>query len=249
VPTYRVDLSYDGTGFHGYAKQPEVRTVQGDLETALERILGTLVTTVAGRTDRGVHAVGQVVSFEHPDVLDSVRITRSLNSLLGAEIAISSVVEAPSDFNARKSAVTRRYRYQVLNRSIADPFRRNVSWHVHQRLDAAAMNEAAQLFLGEQDFSAFCRDDDGKSRKRYVLEAGWSTTEDLLVFEIEANAFCHQMVRSLVAMCVEVGKGNRTVDEVAGIMAGRDRNAASGTAPPQGLTLVHVSYEGDRWHP
>lgn len=249
MPTYRLDLSYDGSGFHGYAIQPDVRTVQGDLEAALERIVGDVQTQVAGRTDAGVHAAGQVVSFDHDAELDVVRLARSLNSLLGPEIAVLSAAEVGAGFDARRDAVTRRYRYEILNRSVPDPFRRSVTWHVHHALDVGRMHEGAQLFVGEQDFSAFCRDDDGKSRKRYVLDAFWKRDDDIVVFEIEANAFCHQMVRSLVAMCVEVGKGNRSVEDVARAMQSGDRNLASGAAPPQGLKLMGVSYEGDRWHP
>lgn len=249
MPTYRLDVSYDGSGFHGYAIQPDVRTVQGDLEAALKRIVGEVRTQVAGRTDAGVHAVGQVVTFDHDAELDVARLTRSLNSLLGPEIAVSSAAEVAEGFDARRNAVTRRYRYEILNRSVPDPFRRGVTWHIHHPLDVGRMHEAAQLFVGEQDFSSFCRDDQGKSRKRYVLEASWTRDDDVVVFEIEANAFCHQMVRSLVAMCVEVGKGNRSVDDVSRAMQSGDRDFASGAAPPQGLKLIGVSYEGDLWHP
>ena len=250
MPTYRIDLSYDGSGFHGYARQPEVRTVQGELEEALAKIAGSYVqTTVAGRTDRGVHAVGQVVSFSTDVELQPNRVARSLNSLLRPEIAVEDVRVVSQGFNARKDAVTRSYRYEILNRSVGDPFRRFDSWHVHHSLDLDSMNQAAGLFIGERDFSAFCRDDEGKSRHRYVLSAEWARDGDIVSFEIEANAFCHQMVRSLVAMCVEVGKGNRTVDDVARLMDGGDRNDAAGAAPPTGLKLMSVNYDGDRWHP
>ncbi len=251
MPTYRLELSYDGSGFHGYAIQPDVRTVQGEVEAALRRMAGDgVVTSVAGRTDAGVHAVGQVVSFEATKELDTTRLARSLNSLVGPEIAVQSAVRAENGFDARRDAISRRYRYEILNRTVPDPFRRHLTWHVHRKLDVGAMSAAAGMFVGEQDFSSFCRDDEGKSRKRYVIEASWSRQpDDIVAFDIEANAFCHQMVRSLVALCVEVGKGNRTVEAVAAVMEGRDRNLASGAAPPQGLKLVSVSYEGERWHP
>lgn len=250
MATYRIDLAYDGSGFHGYAKQHDVRTVQGELEAALTRIIGPAVTRVAGRTDRGVHALGQVVSFETDSDVDITRMVKSLNALLGPEIAVTSLVRADNGFDARKDAVSRRYRYEILNRTTPDPFRRMSTWHLHHRLDVDEMNRAAQLFLGEVDFSAFCRDDAGKSRKRLVTEARWvREPDDIISFEIAANAFCHQMVRSLVAICVEVGKGNRRVDDVARALAGRDRNLAAGVAPPHGLKLTAVEYEGRRWHP
>ena len=153
MPTYRLDLAYDGSGFHGYAKQPDLRTVQQELEEALTRILGsrmlgTVRTTVAGRTDAGVHAVGQVVSFDCPDHLDTDKVSKSLNSLLGPEISVLALVEAEPGFSARKDAITRRYRYQIFNRSVADPFRRHETWHVHHQLNLADMDAAAQLFLG-----------------------------------------------------------------------------------------------------
>lgn len=244
MPVYRIDLAYDGTGFHGYARQPDVRTVQGDLETALGHHAGPVETFVAGRTDKGVHAAGQVVSFGADDELDVAGVRRSLNRQLGPEIAILDMSEAPADFHARFSATGRSYRYLVLDREPPDPFLARTSWHYGRRLDEAAMNQAAAAFAGEHDFASFCRKAGDRSTVRLVRRASWVRERaDLLAFEVEASSFCHQMVRSFVALCVEVGRGRVEAERVGAILAARDRHAAKGAAPPHGLTLVAVQYD------
>ncbi len=243
VPTYRLDLAYDGSGFHGYARQPQVRTVQGELEEALFKLAGVVATEVAGRTDAGVHAQGQVVSFSVDGELDTERLVRSLNAMLGPEIVVWSARQEADGFSARFSARSRTYRYSVLNRPLPDPFLRYTTWHLADELFLDAMNEAARFFVGEHDFASFCRSADGRSTVRQVLTAGWEGAQPPIVrFEITAGSFCHQMVRSGVAVCVEVGRGRLPVSEVPAIIEARDRAAARGAAPPHGLTLWKVEY-------
>jgi tRNA pseudouridine38-40 synthase len=243
VPTYRIDIAYDGSGFHGYARNPGVRTVQGELEDALGRILGAeIITSVAGRTDAGVHARGQVVSFTATE-LDVARVTRSLRSLLAPEIAVFVLAEAPDGFDARFSATSRAYRYLVSDRPVLDPVLRHTVWHVGAALDLDAMNRVASAFVGEHDFASLCRAQEGKTTVRTVREARWSRLGDLVAYDVVATAFCHQMVRSMVALCVEAGRGRLQAERVPEILGARDRNAARGAAPPYGLTLVSVGYE------
>lgn len=242
MPVYRIDLAYDGSGFRGYAANEGVRTVQGELEAALATVIGTPIrTTVAGRTDAGVHARGQVVSFES-DAIDPERVLRSLRSMLGPEIVPGAVTAVSDDFDARFAAQSRRYRYSVDDRSTPDPLLRHRVWHVPHPLDVDAMNRAASTFVGEHDFASLCRAADGKTTVRTVLSAGWTRVDHLAVFEVEALAFCHQMVRSMVALCVEVGRGRIDADQVPGILEARDRDAARGAAPPHGLVLEAVTY-------
>lgn len=243
MPTIRLDLAYDGTGFRGYARQEGVRTVQGELESALTTLLGTTPdTTVAGRTDAGVHAIGQVVSFPVDAVPDLARLVRSLNGMLGPEIAVRSAGTVPDDFNARHSAKWRRYRYRLGTGPAPDPLTRIYTWHVGPGLDMDAMTRAAVCYLGEHDFSSFCRSVEGKSNVRRVEQADLQVTEDVCEFWISANAFCHQMVRSLVGHVYDVGRGYATVDGVPEVIAARDRSRVATVAPPHGLTLWEVGY-------
>ena len=241
MPTYRLDIGYDGTDFRGYATQRARRTVQRVLEEALFKITGPVETSVAGRTDAGVHARGQVVSFFSDRSLDPEKTARSLNKLVGDEIVVWECRLAPDNFNARFSALSRTYRYHIANSPLLDPLQRHHVWHVPYVLDVAAMNTAAGCFVGEHDFASFCRRAERRTTERTVLEASWLEGSRLL-FEIRATSFCHQMVRSLVALCVEVGKGKVEPDAVPGIIAARDRNATRGPAPPQGLILWEVEY-------
>lgn len=276
--TVRLDLAYRGTGFRGFAANDGVRTVAGDLSAALKRILGEApVLTVAGRTDAGVHATGQVVSFRvSPDVLQRIdgshnsasrdsdsrtdgagrhadvnefdRLAASLNRMLQPEIAVTAASLVGSSFDARHSATARAYEYQVRNAAWGDPRFADLEWHVRERLDLGLMNAAARHVVGEHDFTSFCRrpkDRPDASLVRTVTRAQWSAEGTLLSFGIEANAFCHQMVRAIVGQCVAVGRGDRSADDVGGVLAARDRHAAAPIAPPHGLTLVAVRYPDD----
>lgn len=244
MPAYRLDLSYDGAGFRGYARQADVRTVQGELERAISTLAGEPVDTVcAGRTDAGVHAAHQVVSFALDQAIEPDELRRRVDGMVGDEIAVLDVVLVDAGFSARFDARSRSYRYLVLGRNVGDPLRRHHVWHVTHRLDTAAMNQAAQHYVGEHDFASFCRRAEGRTTVRNVLAAGWTEPEpNLHQFDVTALAFCHQMVRSLVAVCVEVGRGRLSPDEVPAIIEAKDRNAARGAAPPHGLTLWRVEY-------
>lgn len=241
--TYRLDLAYDGAGFRGYARQPDVRTVQGELEAALARILEPVETEVAGRTDAGVHARQQVVSFRTGRAVDCNRLLRLLSGLLGPEVVVYRCEPVPDGFSARFSAIRRTYRYRVLNRPHADPLLRRVTWHVKDPLDVTAMSRAARYLEGEHDFAAFCRRAEGRSTVRTVLAARWSARpDDIVQLEIVGSAFCHQMVRSITAYSVEVGRGRLSPYDTPRVVAARDRNAARGAAPPHGLVLWRVDY-------
>jgi tRNA pseudouridine38-40 synthase len=243
-------VAYDGTDFHGFAANPGVATVGGALRTAIERVLGTTVElTAAGRTDTGVHAWGQVVSFDAPaEGLDLDRLQRSVNALCRPAVVVRAAEKGPPDFDARFSALWRCYRYTVLNRPVPDPFSSRVTWHVAEPLHLAAMRLGADVLVGEHDFSSFCRVPRGRhatavSLVRRVTEASWHDDGDgRLRFEIRANAFCHQMVRSLVGLLVDVGRGRRRAGDVLGIVRARDRGAVGTLAPPVGLCLWAVGY-------
>jgi len=244
VTTYRIDFAYDGTRFHGYAKQSAVRTVQGDLETALFHLTGVVATAVAGRTDKGVHARAQVVSFDAADDLDTALVMRSLNRQLAPEIGVASVVAAPAGFDARFSATSRAYKYFLLNRAAPDPFVARTSYHFSVPLDVDRMNAGVAHLVGQHDFASFCRRSKTRSSERRLDRVEWSRGEDgMLVCDVAASSFCHQMVRSLVAMSIEVGRGRVEPDAVASILEARDRRVAKGAAPARGLTLVAVGYD------
>jgi tRNA pseudouridine38-40 synthase len=244
MAVFRLDLSYDGTGFRGYAKQPGQRTVQGELEGALEQILGTKVeTSVAGRTDAGVHARHQVVSFTAVE-LDEAKLERSLNSMLGGEVVIGRCCEVDDDFNARFSARRRTYRYAASTSPLPDPLRRNQVWYMPAEVDLDLLGATADKFVGEIDFTSFCRSVDGKSNVRRVERSTWEAGDSGdLYYWVAANAFCHQMVRSLVGTCYDVARGHIELAEVSLIIERANRSTMGTVAPPHGLTLWEVGYD------
>jgi tRNA pseudouridine38-40 synthase len=256
-------VAYDGGPFHGFAFQPGQLTVAGKLAEAIGRVAGHAVTlTCAGRTDSGVHAAGQVV---HADVAESFwgsypdagRLARSLSHQVGPEIAVLDVRRAPEGFDARHSALSRRYRYLVLRSPAPDPLLRRMTWHVPGELDVAAMRIGADALLGEHDFAAFCRrPPDGASMVRRITDSSlrMDSSTGLLAIEIEANAFCHQMVRSVVGALVSVGEGRLTAASILEILRSGDRSRGSRLAPPEGLCLMSVRYPdemvpGAVWRP
>ncbi len=240
---YRLDLAYDGSGFRGYARQEGQRTVQGELEQALATLLkGSVPTSVAGRTDAGVHALGQVVSFPYDETIDAFRFKRSLNGLIGPEVSVSRVSEVPDGFSARFSAKWRRYRYLIDQSEAINPLSRGYVWHVKQELDSDAMGQVGVGFIGEHDFTSFCKSVEGKSNVRRVTELTLTTTGPEIELTIEANAFCHQMVRSVVGYLYDVGRGFSKAS-ASEVIEARDRAAVATVAPPHGLTLMAVGYD------
>lgn len=255
-PTVRVAMviAYHGAPFHGFAVNAGVRTVGGDLTVALGKLLGHPVElTVAGRTDKGVHARANVVTFDaKAEGLDPEALLGALNKMLQPSIAVSSARVVADDVDARFSAIARTYRYLVCNRPVPDPFLADRAWFVEAPLDLPVLRLACDPFLGTHDFSSFCRrpkrSDGGEADlHRRIERAEWHDLGDgLLRFEIRANAFCHQMVRSVVGFMVDVGAGRRSVGEIPAVLRARDRQAAGGRlAPPQGLVLWEVDF-GDR---
>jgi tRNA pseudouridine38-40 synthase len=246
----RLLVAYDGSGFHGFAEQRGVRTVGGVLREAIERVTRHRVElTCAGRTDAGVHAWGQVVSCDLPADTDLGRLQRSLVKLCGPQLVVREAARAEADFDARFSARSRTYRYTVLNREVPDPFTAHVAWHVPEPLDLDLLRLACDPFLGEHDFSAFCRRPKpapgaaAASLVRRVREAGWEDLgEGFLRLEIRADAFCHQMVRSIVGTLVAAGHGTLRAGDIHAVLASGDRSRAAPIAPPHGLSLWSVEY-------
>ena len=241
----RLDISYDGAPFHGFARQPNVPTVQGDLEDALSRLFRRDVETVgAGRTDAGVHALGQVVSVpDAPDDADEIKTRDALNAMLSPSIAVSTVRTVADDFHARFSALSRMYVYALLLSETPDPFMAKTTLYHPEPLDVASMNEAAGALVGPHDFTSFGRVPEGGSPERLLYELRCWVTGDVLRIRARANAFIQQMVRSLVGTLVAVGEGRRRPDEMHSILEARDRSAAGPVVPPHGLCLVAVEYD------
>jgi tRNA pseudouridine38-40 synthase len=243
----RATVAYDGTDYSGFAVQADgQRTVGGDLTDAIARVLGHPVElTCAGRTDAGVHAWGQVISFDADAArLDVEALARSVNKQLRPQISIRSIECAPPEFDARFSATARLYRYTILNSEAPSPFMARTAWWVDTPLDVKAMLLACDPLIGEHDFSSFCRrpNDDAPLTRR-VIDARWEEPDDgVREFWIEANAFCHQMVRSIVGTLVEVGLGKKRAGDLTGIIRAGDRSAAGQLAPPHGLCLWRVTY-------
>ncbi len=264
----RMTVAYHGRGYHGFAANPGVTTVGAVLAQGLERVLGHPVELAcAGRTDAGVHARGQVVSFDaRSDGLDLAGLVRAVNSLCGPSIAVRDAVVTGADFDARHSASGRLYRYAVRNAEVPDPFDATTAWHVPEPLDLAVLRLSCDPLIGEHDFASFCRRPkacagvEPPSLVRRVRDARWEDGgAGVLLFWIEANAFCHQMVRSIVGTMVEIGKGQRraggrsaarpgatstagTAGTMAAVIRARDRRHAGNLAPPHGLCLWEVRY-------
>jgi tRNA pseudouridine38-40 synthase len=242
---FRAIVEYDGTDFAGWQLQPDAVTIQGTLEKALATILGHPVRIeAAGRTDAGVHARGQVVAFETVRPVDPRKLLKSWNALAGPAIAIHELTEARAEFDPRRDAKRRTYEYRVHNAPFGSPFTRRFAWHVHEPLDAEAMNAAATLLVGEHDFSAFqAADCDAENSVREVLESRVTRNGVEVVHRIVATAFLRHMVRAIVGTLVEVGHGERSVADFERVFALRERTQAGPTAPAHGLCLVRVDYD------
>jgi tRNA pseudouridine38-40 synthase len=251
-------VAYHGAGFHGFAANPGITTVMGELSAAVARIVRLppeqLVLTGAGRTDAGVHAWGQVVSGDLPGDTDLGDLARRVNKLCGPAIAVRAADWADPGFDARFSATWRQYRYHLWNDPAPNPLLAGTVWHVPNPLDVDAMASGAAALVGEHDFSSFCRrpsvasDQPPPSMTRILYELSCARVdESSLRFEVRGSAFCHQQVRSMVGTLVDVGLGRIAAHRVVEILTARDRNAAGQVAPPEGLVLWAVGYDGTRW--
>ena len=243
----RLDISYDGTDFAGWARQPGLRTVCGVLEEHLAKVLREDVRlTVAGRTDAGVHAEGQVAHLDVQNPPDLDMLVHRLARFLPADVRVTSMRLAHKDFDARFSAIRRHYLYRLTTAPYgADPLEARSRVAVRRDLDVDAMQDAATRLLGLHDFAAFCRRREGATTVRELQRFEWRRTGDLLDANVSADAFCWSMVRSLVGAVIAVGEGRRTPDWVAGLLSERQRSSSVTVAPAHGLSLVRVDYPAD----
>jgi tRNA pseudouridine38-40 synthase len=246
----RLDVAYDGSDFKGWAVQPGLRTVEGELSTALATVLRVpeVSLTCAGRTDAGVHARGQVVHTDLTELpYELPQLARRANGVVGADLQVHRVVAAPDGFDARFSASWRRYAYRVADRpDLVDPLRRGHVLTWSRPLDEALMNAAALALLGEHDFASFCKQREGATTIRTLLDLLWTREDDgLLVAHVRADAFCHSMVRSLVGCLLAIGDGRRDVDWAASVLAQARRESTVAVAPAHGLVLEEVGYPPD----
>jgi tRNA pseudouridine38-40 synthase len=242
-------LEYDGTDFHGWQVQPGLRTVQGELEEALKILFQEPLRVVgAGRTDGGVHALGQVANFKIEKGLSLNKIQEGGNSLLPIDLSIKKTEEVPLDFNARFAAKKKVYRYEITR--VKSPIRRRFSWQIGYDLDLKRMEEGAKQFIGEHDFTSFSKNGDsissdkssGDSPISHIYHCEWSKTPNSYIFEIEGVRFLRYMARIIVGTLVDLGRGRFSTQEIQKILDARDRTKAGPTAPPQGLCLVEVKY-------
>ncbi|MFC9689675.1 tRNA pseudouridine(38-40) synthase TruA [Kribbella sp. NPDC056951] len=247
---WRIDLKYDGTAFHGWARQDGLRTVQGSLEEALQTVLRLperVAVTCAGRTDTGVHARGQVTHVDVEGAVEPFRLLRALNGVLPADVVVKAVTAAPEGFDARFSALARRYVYRLCDEQAGwDPLTRGHVLRVGRPLDVERMNAAAAQLVGEHDFAAFCKKREGASTVRALLDFSWQRTgPGLLEGTVIADAFCHSMVRALVGSMIPVGDGRREIDWPASVLSSRTRDSAVAVVAAHGLTLEEVRYPAD----
>jgi len=241
----RLDLAYDGTSFHGWARQRgNIGTVEGVLTEGLAVVLRKRPSmSAAGRTDAGVHARGQVVSFLADPSVEPTRLVRALNRRLSPEVVVTGAQWAPDGFDARFSATAREYAYRLNVGEAADPFEARFEWHRPRALSTSAMRRAGRDLLGEHDFASFCRAPQGdRSTVRTLTRLSVRRAGQRIEITARADGFLHQMVRSLVEILVAVGEERMSPDAMPGLLAARDRAATGHLAPPHGLTLEHVFY-------
>ena len=248
----KVTVSYDGADFSGWQVQPDAATVQGTLASAIGRITGEKVLPQgSGRTDAGVHALAQVMTFVTESSVPTENFLRALNDLLPPSVRVLEVTEAPPDFHARHSARAKTYRYRAYRESICPPFLARYVWHYPYPLDQEAMARAAPLVVGEHDFTSFAavdpergrqREEESASNVRTIFSSAWERSGEELVYTVRGSGFLHHMVRNLVGTFILVGRGTLQPDDVTRILEARQRSAAGATAPASGLYLVSVEY-------
>jgi tRNA pseudouridine38-40 synthase len=253
MPTFKLTLAYDGTGYVGWQRQASGLSIQGLLEDALRGLDGRDVAVAgAGRTDAGVHALGQVASFSLERTMAPHALVRALNARLPQQVRALSAVEMPAAFHARFGARSKAYRYRVWNAGELNPFERQYAWHVVGRLDVGRMDAGARLLEGRHDFAAFQATGGAKGTTERVVSASRITTADteatvlssgaLILYEICGNGFLRHMVRAIVGTLVEIGRGRHDAEWMREVIASRDRSCAGPTAPAEGLFLVGVEY-------
>lgn len=240
----KLTLCYDGTEFHGWQRQPAIRTVQGVLEEAIAQLTGShAVTTASGRTDAGVHAMGQVAHFLTSSRYPPSTFVRALNARLPRDVRVIEAAEVPQAFHATLDAKSKRYGYTIDNARIASPFQLRYTWHVPRPLDVAAMQRAGASLLGRHDFRSFETEWPNRtSSVRTIFDLTVARRGDAVTIEVEADGFLYNMVRSITGTLVLVGSGKRPEPWVAEVLAAQARVEAGPTAPPQGLCLLFVKY-------
>jgi tRNA pseudouridine38-40 synthase len=243
-------LSYDGAEFLGWQVQPGAPTVQGTLASAIGRLTGEKVLPQgSGRTDAGVHALAQVVTFVTESSVPTENFLKALNDILPTSVRVLDAVEMPTSFHARHSAVAKTYRYRIYRNTICPPFMARYVWHYPYPLDEQAMSRAAELVIGEKDFTSFAavdaergREGDIVSNVRTIWSSCWERQEEELIYAVRGSGFLHHMVRNLVGTFILVGKGTLQVEDITRIIEARKRSAAGATAAASGLYLVGVEY-------
>jgi len=264
MPHWKLTVAYDGTSFNGWQTQPGLPTIQGTLAQALHRITGEMVLPQgSGRTDTGVHALGQVASVTLNSSIPAPNLQRALNNLLPGSIRILSIEAADPAFHARHNARRKTYEYRIAPQAICPPTLASFVWNCTRPLDLAAMQRAAAYVIGQHDFTSFAATDPdlrsrndadgdehddlpaaGRSAVRSIFTSSWSLGEDgLFLYRITGSGFLHHMVRNLVGIFVDIGRGRTPAEAIPAILAARSRSAAGPTAPPQGLFLVEVEYD------
>ena len=245
--TLKLTTSYDGTAYSGWQRQDNADTIQGRLEAALAEVEGRRVTVHgAGRTDAGVHALGQVASFRISHTIDTPALTRALNAKLPADIRVLGVEEADPQFHAQYAAQKKHYRYRIDRAAVANPMERRYAWHVPESLDLPKMGNAGAVLVGRHDFAAFqtgASETEVVSTVRTIFDIRVNEESDrIVVIDVAGSGFLRYMVRTIVGTLVEVGTGRRAVDDMADVLAASSRSRAGSTAPAHGLFLVRVDY-------
>jgi tRNA pseudouridine38-40 synthase len=244
VTNFKAVIQYDGTNYSGWQIQPNNVTIQGTIQQILHKITEEKITIHAsGRTDAGVHALGQVASFKIEKVMKASSLQSALNSLLPQDIRIIHLSEAPDEFNAQYNANSKEYQYQIFSGKVLSPFLYRYFYHLSIELDIAEMKKAAKKFIGEHDFSAFkSAESTCKNYIRKVFQSDIVSNKDIIYYIVVANGFMHYMVRTMVGTLIEVGRGKIPAEQIEEIITSKNRAKAGATAPPQGLFLIKANY-------